>query len=132
MKKSKYPVFEHLLNQSKIQIELEHKVSDLIFDWNRKHRVDYVLSKNGKSLIVEIEGHGSAKSRHTSFAGYHNDLLKYNTLRARDYTLLQFTAIMVKGKPLQVVEFINKWFNDEATGEYLTNFYAKHEIKAKK
>ena len=113
-----YSIFENVCKQTGITLEKEIPVNDLIYEFSRKHKVDYVLSKNGKCAIIEIEGG-------TSTEGFWNDCLKYNTLSTQ-YALFRFPAIMIKDTPIRVVEFINKFLTDTLTGDYLTKFYKEN------
>lgn len=73
------------------------------FHPTRKWRFDFAWPE--LMLAVEIEGHGGAKSRHTTFTGYTKDCEKYNEAVILGWRVLRFTGPMVKsGEALSTTE----------------------------
>lgn len=74
-------------------------VREFVFHPTRKWRVDAIWKT--LNLVVEIEGIGGRRSRHTTKEGYTEDCEKYNALmewgvtRGRPVTLLRFTGPQV-------------------------------------
>jgi very-short-patch-repair endonuclease len=60
----------------------------------RKWRADFAWPE--RKLLVECEGATWVRGRHTRGSGYAADLEKYNAASMLGYTLLRFTADMVK------------------------------------
>lgn len=63
---------------------------------NRRFRADWLIEIGSKKVLVEYEGIGSTKSRHTSITGYTNDCEKYNLASLYGYIVLRFTALNFK------------------------------------
>lgn len=60
-------------------------------DIGRKWRADYYFERNGKIVILEVNGGAflPGGGRHTRGKGYKNDLEKLNDISARGYGLIQ-------------------------------------------
>lgn len=135
MKKSKaeYILFERYIISLGIDISKEVPLSKLITGFKHKYRSDYILKKNGKTLILEVEGGNFTGGRHTNGVGYWNDTIKYNALTLSGYVLVRFTAILVNQNPVQCADLLNAYFNDDINFYIMLNsFTEKHKIKAKR
>jgi very-short-patch-repair endonuclease len=64
------------------------------FHPTRRWRFDFAWP--GVRLAVEIEGLSSGKSRHTTFAGYAEDTVKYNTAALMGWRVLRFTQSQIR------------------------------------
>jgi very-short-patch-repair endonuclease len=64
------------------------------FDPSRRWRIDYAWPD--RKLLVELEGAIWVGGRHTRGSGFSKDCEKYNAASMLGYTLLRFTADMVK------------------------------------
>jgi len=93
---------EYLSWQMKVADVLE-PVKEHRFHPKRRWRFDFAWPD--LMLAVEVEGHGGAKSRHTSFTGFQNDCTKYNEACLLGWRVLRFTGPMVKsGEALDTIE----------------------------
>lgn len=103
MKKNKnqYLPFERYLTSLGVDISKEVPLSKLIAGFKHRHKSDYLLEKNNKQLILEIEGGNFTGGRHTNGVGYWNDTLKYNALTLSNFVLVRFTSILVKQNPVE-------------------------------
>lgn len=67
----------------------------------RRWRSDFRIGK----LLIEVEGGGWIKGRHTRGAGFEQDMEKYNAAALLGYTVLRFSPAMIdSGKALQTIE----------------------------
>ena len=91
------------------------------------------MSKNGKTLLLEIEGGTFTQGRHSRGVGFHNDTLKYNALQLNGFVLVRFTAIQINTHLVDTVELINSYFdNDINFNAKLNEFTTKYKYKPKR
>ena len=74
------------LKSKGIAYELEHK-----FHPTRKWRADIAIPT--LKALIEVEGIMSAKSRHTTIAGFTNDCEKYNQAQIVGWKVLRYTVV---------------------------------------
>jgi hypothetical protein len=79
------------------------------FSYPRRWRADYAVLTWGAEVrfLVEIEGGGWIRGRHTTGSGFEADLTKYATATAMGYTVFRFSPRMIlTGK---AKEFLAQW-----------------------
>ena len=69
-------------------------VREFKFHPSRKWRTDFAIPE--KMLLIEIEGGTWINGRHNRGAGIEEDMYKYNAAAMLGYTVLRYTAAMVK------------------------------------
>ena len=82
---------ELFLKQFQQQGLIKSYETEYKFDEVRKFRFDYAISS--LMIAIEYEGVFSAKSRHTTVAGFSEDCRKYNLAIANGWRVLRYTAL---------------------------------------
>jgi very-short-patch-repair endonuclease len=85
-------------------------VPEYVFDKNygkRNFRSDFAILKYG--VLLEAEGIGGYKSRHTTMVGYSNDTEKYNLISILGFSLLRYTTLT--DDPDKITSDIDKLIN---------------------
>ena len=89
--------------QIKVALGVDGWEQEYRFHESRRWRFDFAMP--ALKLAVECEGHGGAKSRHTTYTGYEADAQKYNACQLDGWLLLRFTSNMIKsGEALRDIE----------------------------
>ena len=130
-KKDDYTHLELYLKSLSIDIDKQVMVKDLIDGFKSLERCDYVLSKGGKVLILEVEGGVFTQGRHVRPKGFINDTLKYNSLTLAGFFLIRIAGHHAAKSPVTVGEFINAYFT-KSKSEFVqinNEFVKKFKLK---
>ena len=103
----KYPDFERALIVEGFFIEKMIPISELVHKFKGGCTVDFVLSRQGKTVVIETESDGA----------------KINVLQSKGFTVLIFDSDTLTKKWGEVIDFIIKFFDEDNTGKYLTEYY---------
>lgn len=103
-----HDLFENVLAQKGLIVELDVKINELISDYNPDATVNFVISDSHKVCIVSTNLNYYCRIN--------------NVLVAKGFTLFVFSKNQINKTPIKIASFIRDWFDNKIDGKYLTEF----------